>query len=149
MKRQVGFTLIELMISVVILGILASIAVPSYLNATRKSNRADAMTDLNDFAQRLQRCFTTNSTFLDTSGAVNEKRCAVEVTLRNADGVLSENRFYRIRASNVTAVTYTLTAVAEPGSRQAGDNLCQSFTLDQSGRRAAINNLGVDSPTCW
>jgi type IV pilus assembly protein PilE len=149
MKQQVGFTLIELLVSVAIVGVLAGIAYPSYVDATRKSHRADAVADLNDFAQRLQRCFTTNSTFLDTSGATNERRCAVQITLRNADGVLSEHGYYRIRGANFTATTYILTAETEPGSSQRGDNLCRSFTIDQSGRRTALNSLGVDSPTCW
>jgi type IV pilus assembly protein PilE len=143
MKNRIssnGFTLIELMIVLVIVSILASIAFPAYMSSVKRSNRAEAKTELNDVAQRLQRCFTTNGSYIAAG-------CLVYTQLKDAANIVSRGRgFYRVTISNDTATTYTLTATAilEP---QTGDNDvtdCRVLTLTE---------LGVQGPvaavTCW
>ena len=65
MKRQSGFTLLELMIVLAIVGILASIAIPSYRDSIRKSNRRAAQAVLMDIANRERQYFMANRAFAD------------------------------------------------------------------------------------
>ena len=70
MKRQSGFTLLELMIVLVIVGILASIAIPSYRDSIRKGNRRAAQAVIMYIANRERQYFMANRTFAD-EGALN------------------------------------------------------------------------------
>lgn len=142
-----GFTLIELMITVAIIGILAAIAYPSYLKQVQKSNRSDAKVALSDVAQRMQRCFTTNSTY-DTAAGV----CSVVDEVQSGTGVLSTDQMYQVKIAadaDLTATTYLLTATPVAGGRQATDDDCTKFTLSQSGVRIAYKGGAVNTDSCW
>lgn len=129
MKNSRGFTLIEVMIVVAIIGILTAIAYPSYMDSIRKSNRADAKAALNDAAARMQRCFTLYSKYDHADCKIATKSGEDYYTLSKASGV----------------TTYTLTATASK-QPQLGDTGCTAMTL---------NNLGVRTPAdtaslkCW
>lgn len=137
-KKQKGFTLIELMIVVAIIGIISAIAYPSYQESVRKSNRADGKATLNDVAQRLQRCFTAYSSYAHAS-------CAIGQTLSGGGSVNSGEGMYTI-TGNLTATTFALTAAPVTGTSQAGDSKCTSLTLNQAGVEGATGTLGAD---CW
>ena len=75
---QKGFTLIEMMIVVAIIGILASIAIPSYLDYVKKGKAAEATSVLADLRIKMEQCFQDNRSYAacaafcaPTSGAVN------------------------------------------------------------------------------
>lgn len=138
MKIQKGFSLIELMIVVAIIGIIAGIAYPSYMESVRKSNRADAKATLNDVAHRLQRCFTTYN-------AYNNANCAVATSLSGGGTITSAEGMYSVTAV-MDATTYTLTAAPVAGTSQAADTNCGSLTLTNAGVRNATGSHGVD---CW
>ncbi len=121
-----GFTLIELMITVAILAILMTIAVPAYQDYTTKSKRADAKVTLMQEAQALERFFSTNSTYV--SGAAT---------------VTSEHGYWQV-VPTLTTTTYSLTA--SPVSPHS-DSKCASFTLTQTGAQTYTGS-GTNND-CW
>lgn len=137
-----GFTFIELMIAVLIMGILLSIAYPAYLRTVMKSNRTDAKSELLDFQQRVQRCFTTNGTYVTGANA----KCQVLDDLE--EGVATRAGIYMVQASDISATGYTLSATAI--AKQADDKDCYVFSITQAGAKSSRNKSGVDSTaTCW
>lgn len=138
-RNMSGFTLVEVMVVVAILSILAAFAWSSYQESVISSGRADAKSELNDTAQRLQRCFTANNTYSPADGV-----CSVVDELNGAGGITSRGGYYSITA-NLTQTTYVLTAAPVAGKRQAADTRCGSLTLNQAGQRGAS---GAD-PRCW
>ncbi|WP_319004742.1 type IV pilin protein [Microbulbifer variabilis] len=139
LNKSHGFTLIELMIVVAVIGIISAIAYPSYMESVRKSNRSEAKAILNDVAQRLQRCFTAYSSYDDYTN------CSVAADLQNNKSIDSENNYYSITGV-LSATTYTLTAAPVSGSIQGGDSACTGFTLTQAGVKTAT---GSNSSNCW
>lgn len=129
-KLTSGFTLVEMMIVVAIIALIAGIAYPSYMTSVRKSNRADAKTELVDVAQRLQRCYTAYGKFNPEAG-----KCSVYDQLISDDHIISRGAgYYEIEISDVTATTYTLTATAvlPPQTSDTVDG-CNILTLDHKG----------------
>ena len=123
-------TLVELIVAIAILGILASIALPSYTAFLTRVNRQDAVHLLVLNAQRLQRCFTL------------EGRYDGSCWLREA----SEDGHYELVDPALGAATYSLRAVPVAGGRQAGDAECGTLTYDHTGLRGATGSLGA---RCW
>lgn len=133
-RNQRAFTLIELMITVAIVGILAAIAYPSYMDYVRKSNRTDAQVKLLETSQVLQRCFTQYSIY-------NNANCSV----LNAATINSDERLYTIGVVS-DATSYTLTASPVGGRIQAADAKCATITLSHTGEKGAT---GTATAECW
>lgn len=137
-NRQAGFSLIELMVVVAILGILASIALPSYQESIRKTRRGDAKAVLMENAQFLERSFTQNSSYL--AGGANPSLPATESP---RDG---SAKYYDISLSGTnTASTYTLQAI--PKGAMAGD-ACGTMTLNQAGVKG-VSGGSKTVDQCW
>ena len=137
MKRRAherGFSLVELMVVIVIAGILAMIAVPSYQASIIKSRRADARVVLNDTAQRLERCYTQ-------FGAYNADDCAIQ----DAEEIESPEGFYTVTVTVPDAANYDL--VAEPQGPQADDDKCGSLGITNTGVRSMTGSSDVAH--CW
>ena len=130
MKTQ-GFTLIELMMVVVIIGILAAIAFPSYSRYVDRAAIADGRSGLLSAAQQLERCFTRRDTY---------ENC----TIRGG----SEEGFYTIRVTP-TSTTFSLVATAPETGRPNRPVACKTLRLNQLGERGSGDQVDSDPGACW
>jgi type IV pilus assembly protein PilE len=137
-QNNAGVTLVELMVTVAIVGILAAIAYPSYQRYVQRASRTDAKARLMEVSQDLQKCFTRYMSYTNAS-------CAIYNDVSDADGVPTEKRRYVITIQAPTARTYTLTAT--PQGAQALDADCMNLTLTESGVRGRSGT--GDPQTCW
>lgn len=123
-KHKTGFTLIEVMIVVAIIGILASIAYPSYQDSVQKARRGDAQADLVEYAANAERRYTEANTYDGTP-------------------VPADTDFYSYDFPTAPSATeYQIRAT--PTAIQAGDD-CGTMTLDQTTNRT---NTGTEAG-CW
>jgi type IV pilus assembly protein PilE len=140
-----GVTLMELMVVVAIVGILAAIAYPAYTQFVMQTNRTDATKTLQLAAQSLERCYSTNFTYLNCPVSGN----AIPNPVVDGSTMGTPNLFYNITFAIPDAQTYTLTAVAVQAP-QTTDNTCAQFTLSSTGQQAAQDvNTNNTTQTCW
>ncbi|MBS8241176.1 prepilin-type N-terminal cleavage/methylation domain-containing protein [Marinobacter lipolyticus] len=146
--RQSGFTLIELMIVVAIIGIIAAIAYPSYLAQVESTRRGDAQGALASFANAMERYYTQNNTYIGADGgnsAISDTLTAPAAGVFASQSPADGTPFYNLRIFNLTANSYELRAVPIAGSAQAGDGFLQLTSTGQRGWDA--DNSGALSGT--
>ncbi len=129
-RAQRGFTMIELIIVMVIVGILLAIAIPAYTEQVRATRRATARADLMEIVQAKERFNTVNSTFVGSPCVDN-------------------NNFYTITCADLTVLTFTITAAPTAGTDQETDR-CGSLIVNQAGQRTITGaSAGMTVATCW
>jgi len=160
-KKLRGFSLIELMIVVVIVGILAAVAVPSYMNSVQKTRRADAKEALVSAAAAMERYFFTHNSYTETLSSVgvvsNLSKDGYYVILAvspdNADG--SSKISCTTGGANATIYPcFKLHAIAVSGKSQAKDAECKEFIITHTGKKmsradGAAANTYNSPDNCW
>jgi type IV pilus assembly protein PilE len=135
-KKQRGITLLELMIVVGVIGILAAIGYPSYIDQVRRSNRAEGKTALQNIAALEEKYFSNNNTY----GTAAQLGIATT----------TEKGYYAITITPATpTTTYTITATKAGG--QSGDNRCVTMTLTNAGVKGGSGSQCdcATAATCW
>jgi type IV pilus assembly protein PilE len=135
-KREAGMTLIELLVVMMIVAILAAISIPTYQSQVMKSHRAAARACLNEYAQYMERFYTSNMTYeMDDLPVL---ACAT-------DGDLDVRYGFDFNP-DPTQRTYRIRAVPR-GAQLDRDTDCGTLTLNQAGLRTESGTKTVDE--CW
>jgi type IV pilus assembly protein PilE len=133
-KVNRGFTLVELMISVAIIGILAAIAIPGYSEYVDSSRRTDGQSALISLGQAMERYYTEKTTYVGASLGSGSGDI-----FPNAAPIDRAEKYYKLSIESQTATTFVVKATAT--GIHAGDG---DYTLDQTGARTWKGNSGWD-----
>ncbi|WP_265661048.1 type IV pilin protein [Stutzerimonas stutzeri] len=135
-----GFTLIEVMIVVAIVGILAAIAYPSYQEYVMRSNRSEGMAMLNDAAARQERYFAQSNTYVTSNSDIGK----LNMRSSSASEITSDTGKYTLSVGSVASDGgYTLTA-----TQHFGDTKCGNLTLNALGAKGRSGS-GKSVEECW
>lgn len=150
LRRRRGFTLIELMVTIAIAGILATIAMPVYRTQMRKARRSDAKSALMDLASREERYFAFNNRYTGSSTDLGYP-AAFPLNITSS-GAANGSSYYTLNVTLTNANNITgYTSIATPTGDQAGDTECFAYTLDQRGVKSNVSsaNQPLNNPACW
>jgi type IV pilus assembly protein PilE len=147
-NRQRGVTLIELIVVMVVVGILAAIAIPSYRDYVLRANRTDARGALLTLATAQEKYYLQCNTYVATLDATKDNTCPPGGSLRLA--ATSERGYYTIAVTAADLNGWTATATAVAGQPQTRDTPCAVFQLTSAGLKTAKNSASADNSTeCW
>lgn len=142
MCKQRGFTLIETLIVVSVVGILASLAYASYSNSLEKSRRSDAKRALLHAAGLQERWYIKENIYTPNISEIG--------------GAESPEGYYNLSSENRLPsgncddqLCFTITALVDAGGPQTSDSECYRFTIDSLGRKRAYTQGDVENEQCW
>ena len=138
-RRIAGLTLIELMVVLLIVGILAAVAVPSYRQYVIRAHRTEAKTALLRLAANQERHYLQNNTYTD------------DLALLGFGTGASDNGVYTLSVPIADTTTYQAIAVPTPGGGlndidMSQDEACARLTIDAAGQRGAFPD---PDGICW
>ena len=128
-KYSNGYTLIELMLVVVIIGILAAVAYPAYTGYGEKARRSDAKHALLDMQLEQEKWRANNIRYTSTLSDLNWTTTSID-------------EHYDLAITSIATNAYTLTATVDSAGLQANDADCSTMTLNQ-------NNEKTPASGCW
>ena len=134
--RQYGYTLMELLLTVSIITLVTSIALPSYRNHVTRSHRGDAMSALMRIANAQEKFYLQNNTYAGTLAELN-------ITTTAKD-------YYALSIDSADINAFSASATPTSGGPQDGDDACATFTIDSTGALGATTGGGADNTSfCW
>lgn len=131
-KNNSGFTLVELMIVIAIIGILAAVGYPAYTSAVKKANRADAIDSLLSLAGRMEEYYMNNDTYVGAT--INAAGTGTVGSNKTSDDL------YTLSITSATAFAYNLTATPK-----TADTECGNLILNSLGQKSA----STGAAGCW
>lgn len=153
MRNSRGFTLIEIMIVIGVIGILVMIALPSFRQILIRSDRSDARNGLLELQLAQERFRTTNGSYASTPDSLQTKLPKV------GNAYFSERQFYQVQidAGTATRAGYRASATAVTTGKQNADStaackkiaILVSFTGVQKGHLDPVSGNFVQSTECW
>jgi type IV pilus assembly protein PilE len=143
-SRERGVTLLELMAVVVIIGILASIAIPSYRTYLLRAQRTDATAALLRIAAAQEKFYLQNNRYATNAELDDAPPAGLGIPA-------TEHGYYTVSTASVdNSLDFTASAVTVAGGAQAKDVQCVTFTINQSGTRTALDSAdAVNTNNCW
>lgn len=131
LKRRTGFTLLELVITLAIISIITSVALPNYRNSVLKARRADAVDAASAVMQAQERWRATNATYSATLAGLNQ-------------ATTSRDGYYALVLSAVTGAGYRLRFSPADGKGQDKDTGCTAMAVTVTNGDPAYTPA-----TCW
>lgn len=148
-RTQSGFTLIELMITVAIIGILAALAYPAYTDSTRKGKRAEARAALMNLLQQQERHLTQMNTYvIFAAGATNtafKTYSSSDGTSAQSSHLLGARKCQKVGSDTPTEKD-CIEVFAVPKAEVFTDPQVTSMAIDSQGRRTCT---GTQIERCW
>jgi type IV pilus assembly protein PilE len=135
-----GFTLMELLVTLVVIGLLAALAVPAYQRHVRRAHRIDAITALHELLAVQERFHLRHGVYASELSAPPPAGLGI-------DAITIGRRYALTVALSADGQSFIATATPTREGGQAEDVHCLSFSIDQRGRRAVSGSGGVAS--CW
>lgn len=134
---------------VVIIGILAALAYPSYMQQIMSSRRADAKAALLDIAARQERYFIDHQSY--TTTLVGPSGCTGKECGLGLASDLSPDHYYKIAAAPLSggSITSGYVLTATPQGPQSDDTVCGAMIYDSTGRKSATGTTGNPVRDCW
>jgi len=136
-KKTVGFTLIEVLITVAIMGILAAIVYPSYTSFVNKSNRTEGQRELMRLANLQEQYFIDNRTYANHLKKLGE----------SSTSVTSQSGHYKINVQNSNANSFVIKATAK--GIQLKDIHCLTLTINHLGQKGWSGSVPSSKVKCW
>lgn len=148
---EAGFTLIEVMVTLVIIAILTAVALPQYSSYVMKSRRVDAKNALLDLASRQERHLAVNNAYTSDASRLGYGTGATFPVTVAAGGT----NYYTLSVPTVTAGSATalptFVATATPANSQQRDTRCYTFRINSLGVKSNVDSGGaaLTDPSCW